>query len=212
MPGKEPRRQRERGTVTNWVTVDYGFVKREGRSSDDIQLHVNNAKGEAFKKYLRQHGLAPGVRVKFVVDFEENRGRPYAAEWEMCDPPKFDMSPSRSRSGGRRRSRSRSRRGGKARRSPSYNGTKKSKRGRSSPSPPRKRASPSPARKRRSRSPQRKRGSPSPQQKRGSPSRKRDASGSGKKSRSPRKSRSARKSPSQSRRRAKSRSRSRSRS
>merc|ERR1740121_3474415 len=92
MPPRElykpaPKRKRERGTVTNWVCVDYGFVKREERANDDIQLHVNNAKGEAFKKYLRAHGLAPGIKVKFCVDFEENRGRPYASEWEMVTPP-----------------------------------------------------------------------------------------------------------------------------
>eukprot|EP00419_Tripos_fusus_P062138 CAMPEP_0172910576 /NCGR_PEP_ID=MMETSP1075-20121228/184879_1 /TAXON_ID=2916 /ORGANISM="Ceratium fusus, Strain PA161109" /LENGTH=92 /DNA_ID=CAMNT_0013768737 /DNA_START=20 /DNA_END=294 /DNA_ORIENTATION=+ len=87
-----PKRPRERGTVTNWVRADYGFVKREGKSTDDIQLHINNAKGERFKEYIREHGLAPGVRVKFVVDYEENRGRPYAAEWEMVNPPKELLS------------------------------------------------------------------------------------------------------------------------
>eukprot|EP00971_Amphidinium_carterae_P119585 2369160-Amphidinium_carterae.1 len=66
-------RKRERGTVTNWVrsiadqirggltfclacnevTQDYGFVKREGRHTDDIQLHISNAKGEKFKRYIR---------------------------------------------------------------------------------------------------------------------------------------------------------------
>jgi len=49
-------------------------------------------------RYLRQHGLAPGVRVKFCVDFEENRGRPYAANWEMVTPPSFDEYRTRSRS------------------------------------------------------------------------------------------------------------------
>lgn len=54
-----------------WKTAEYGFVKREGRHNDDIQLHVANAKGERFKKYVRRYGLQPGVRVKFDVDFEE---------------------------------------------------------------------------------------------------------------------------------------------
>ena len=45
-------------------------MKREGRHNDDIQLHVANAKGERFKDYIRRHGVAPGVRVKFDVDFE----------------------------------------------------------------------------------------------------------------------------------------------
>ncbi|CAK9082916.1 unnamed protein product [Durusdinium trenchii] len=89
-------------TVVAWKTAEYGFVKREGRHNDDIQLHVANAKGERFKKYVRRYGLQPGVRVKFDVDFEENRGRPFASNWEMVDPP--HLSASRSRSG---RSRSR---------------------------------------------------------------------------------------------------------
>lgn len=54
-----------------WKTADYGFVKREGRNNDDIQLHVANAKGERFKKYVRRYGMQAGVRVKFDVDFEE---------------------------------------------------------------------------------------------------------------------------------------------
>ncbi|OLQ13087.1 hypothetical protein AK812_SmicGene2947 [Symbiodinium microadriaticum] len=58
-------------TVVAWKTADYGFVKREGRHNDDIQLHVANAKGERFKNYIRRNGVAPGVRVKFDVDFEE---------------------------------------------------------------------------------------------------------------------------------------------
>jgi hypothetical protein len=50
-------------------------VKREGRHNDDIQLHVANAKGERFKKYVRRYGMQAGVRVKFDVDFEEPRSR-----------------------------------------------------------------------------------------------------------------------------------------
>lgn len=117
---KEWRKPRERGTVCRWVCIDYGFVTRDGRANDDIQLHVNNAKGEKFKKWLRKNGLNEGDRVKFAVDFEENRGRPFAAEWELVEPPRLD-SRSRSRSSGRGRGRSRS--GGKrrsSRRSPSY--------------------------------------------------------------------------------------------
>merc|ERR1719464_2611531 len=133
MPVAQPRRPRERGTVTNWVREDYGFVKREGRSSDDIQLHVSNAKGEKFKKHLKRHGLAPGIRVKFVVDFEENRGRPYAAEWEMCEPPEFsDSSASRSRGRG----------GGRGKRSPSYGRSGKRSPSRRRRSPSRRRRSP----------------------------------------------------------------------
>ncbi|CAL1144099.1 unnamed protein product [Cladocopium goreaui] len=66
--GNKPR---ERGTVVAWKTAEYGFVKREGRHNDDIQLHVANAKGERFKKYVRRYGMQAGVRVKFDVDFEE---------------------------------------------------------------------------------------------------------------------------------------------
>ena len=57
-----------------WKTAEYGFVKREGRHNDDIQLHVANAKGERFKKYVRRYGMQAGVRVKFDVDFEEPHG------------------------------------------------------------------------------------------------------------------------------------------
>ncbi|CAJ1351265.1 unnamed protein product, partial [Effrenium voratum] len=84
-------------TVVAWKTAEYGFVKREGRHNDDIQLHVANAKGESFKNYIKRYGMAPGVRVKFDVDFEENRGRPYASNWEMVDPPRFSESPGRSK-------------------------------------------------------------------------------------------------------------------
>ena len=41
-----------RGTVVAWKTADYGFVKREGRHNDDIQLHIANAKGERFKSLI----------------------------------------------------------------------------------------------------------------------------------------------------------------
>ena len=63
------------GTVVAWKTAEYGFVKREGRHNDDIQLHVANAKGEKFKKYVRRYGMQPGVRIKFDVDFEERNQR-----------------------------------------------------------------------------------------------------------------------------------------
>merc|ERR1712232_1250881 len=122
MPQNKPR---ERGVVTNWVTQEYGFVKREGRSTDDIHLHISNAKGEKFKGWIRRHGIAPGARVKFDVDFEQNRGRPYAANWEMVSPPRYSVS--RSRSGSK-----------KARRSPSYK-----KKQRRSPSRKKERRSPS---------------------------------------------------------------------
>eukprot|EP00439_Symbiodinium_sp_Y106_P040528 s4640_g4.t6 len=134
------------GTVVAWKTADYGFVKREGRHNDDIQLHVANAKGERFKNYIRRNGVAPGVRVKFDVDFEENRGRPYAANWELVDPPKFSESPSRSR--GRRKSPSQRRKRSpsvRKRRSPSV-------KRRGSPSVKRPRSSPSRSRSRRKRS------------------------------------------------------------
>eukprot|EP00434_Breviolum_minutum_P012763 symbB.v1.2.011249.t2/scaffold748.1/size165754/3 len=136
MRGNKPR---ERGTVVAWKTAEYGFVKREGRHNDDIQLHVANAKGEKFKKYVRRYGMQPGVRIKFDVDFEENRGRPFASNWEMVDPPHLSGSRSRSRSGrsGRRRSK---------RKSPSV------RRSRGSPSLKRSRASPSIKRPGRSRS------------------------------------------------------------
>merc|ERR1712216_529523 len=91
-------------------------------------MGIANAKGEKFKAYIRRHGMAPGTKVKFDVDFEENRGRPFAANWEMADPPNFDRSTSRSGSK-------------KGRRSPSY---KKSRR---SPSIRRQCSSPSPRRK-----------------------------------------------------------------
>ncbi|CAK0860064.1 unnamed protein product [Prorocentrum cordatum] len=178
-----------------------------GRSTDSIQLHIANAKGERFKKYLQQHGLAPGVRVKFVVDFEENRGRPYAAEWEMCEPPKFsDSSASRSRGrGGGRRSPSR------RRRSPSRRGRSAGRR--RSPSPAGRRASPSPQRKRagsRSRSGDGKKGAGkrSPSRSRSRSAKKGDRKGAGKKSPSRSRSRAdekkgaGRKAPSRSRSRS----------
>eukprot|EP00435_Cladocopium_sp_Y103_P027675 s1935_g6.t2 len=146
--GNKPR---ERGTVVAWKTAEYGFVKREGRHNDDIQLHVANAKGERFKKYVRRYGMQAGVRVKFDVDFEEppiltmaeaeqeNRGRPFASNWEMVDPPHLSASRSRSR-----------------RRSPSGRGSKRKspsvRRSRGSPSVKRSRASPSVKRPGRSRS------------------------------------------------------------
>eukprot|EP00416_Gambierdiscus_australes_P045659 CAMPEP_0171098286 /NCGR_PEP_ID=MMETSP0766_2-20121228/48035_1 /TAXON_ID=439317 /ORGANISM="Gambierdiscus australes, Strain CAWD 149" /LENGTH=143 /DNA_ID=CAMNT_0011557611 /DNA_START=144 /DNA_END=577 /DNA_ORIENTATION=- len=87
MPDRKPR---ERGVVTNWVNADYGFAKRDSKGTD-VHVHITNAKSERLKRYVHTYGLAPGVRIKFDVDFEENRGRPYAANWEMVDPPKYDV-------------------------------------------------------------------------------------------------------------------------
>eukprot|EP00811_Abedinium_folium_P004766 NODE_14388_length_1112_cov_2.387817.p1 GENE.NODE_14388_length_1112_cov_2.387817~~NODE_14388_length_1112_cov_2.387817.p1 ORF type:complete len:163 (-),score=24.36 NODE_14388_length_1112_cov_2.387817:538-1026(-) len=87
---------RERGYVTNWFRQrGYGFVSREGRSCDDIQLHVESAKGSELKAYIRKNGLRVGAKVKFAVDYEEHKGKPFAAEWELLDGPSFR---SRSRS------------------------------------------------------------------------------------------------------------------
>jgi len=80
--------------VVAWKTAEYGFVKREGRHNDDIQLHVANAKGEKFKKYVRRYGMQPGVRIKFDVDFEERNqclqissGSSHRLVW-ACSMPK----------------------------------------------------------------------------------------------------------------------------
>lgn len=52
-----------------------------------------NAKGERFKNYVRRYGMQVGARVKFDVDFEENRGRPYANNWapQQCLRPLFPI-------------------------------------------------------------------------------------------------------------------------
>jgi len=208
--------KRETGEVSNWFKPrGYGFVTREGRESSfasDIQLHTANAKGARLKEYLKQHGLMLGAKIRYTVDFEENKGKAYAAQWELVDAPDFSQSRSRSRPGRARRSPSYGGRGPK-RRSPSV------KRGRSrrSPSVKRTRKSPSYGRPAR-RSPSygggaaKRKASPSPGSgDKDSPEKKSKSKSDGRKKakrRSPSKSPSAKKRPSSDASRSRSRSRS----
>lgn len=132
-----PTQKRETGEVSNWFKPrGYGFVTREGKESSfasDIQLHTANAKGTRLKEYLRQHGLMLGAKIRYTVDYEENKGKAYAAQWELVDAPDFSRSRSRN---------------ARARKSPSYGNRRPRKspsvkRGRRSPSVKRARSSPS---------------------------------------------------------------------
>jgi len=132
-----PTQKRETGEVSNWFKPrGYGFVTREGKESSfasDIQLHTANAKGARLKEYLRQHGLMLGAKIRYTVDYEENKGKAYAAQWELVDAPDFSRSRSRNT---------------RARKSPSYGSRRPRKspsvkRGRRSPSVKRARSSPS---------------------------------------------------------------------
>lgn len=122
--------KREIGEVSNWFKQrGYGFVTREGRESSfasDIQLHIANAKGQRLKEYVQKHGLMLGAKIKYSVDYEENKGKAFAAQWELVDAPDFNGSRSRSanreRPGRARKSPSY----GRARRSPSYGRARKS--------------------------------------------------------------------------------------
>mmetsp|Transcript_8107 Transcript_8107/g.10572 ORF Transcript_8107/g.10572 Transcript_8107/m.10572 type:complete len:189 (-) Transcript_8107:141-707(-) len=150
----ERSKRREIGEVSNWFKQrGYGFVTREGRESSfasDIQLHIANAKGQRLKAYLEKHGLMLGAKIKYAVDFEQNKGKAFAAEWELVDAPDFNGSRSRS---SERKPATRARRSpsyGGARKSPSYGRTRKSPSyGRASQG---RRGSPSPVRKKAKRS------------------------------------------------------------
>lgn len=125
-----PRSRNETGFVTNFFKArGYGFVTREGKESSlstDIQLHVENAKGDKLKEYIRKNGLRSGAKVSFTVDYEEHKGKPFASNWTLCDGP--DFSRSRSRSGQRVRGSPSPLRGrGRQRASPSYGRNKKAR-------------------------------------------------------------------------------------
>merc|ERR1739846_142947 len=105
--------------------------------ASDVQLHVAHAKGSRLQEWIKTNGLQGGEKVRYTLDFEENRGKGYAADWELVEPPFLPNSRSRSRGGartrrspsyGQTRSRKSPSRGRKSRRSPSYG------RGRKSPS------------------------------------------------------------------------------
>mmetsp|Transcript_28197 Transcript_28197/g.81197 ORF Transcript_28197/g.81197 Transcript_28197/m.81197 type:complete len:174 (-) Transcript_28197:46-567(-) len=130
-----PTSKSETGFVAGFFTQrGYGFVTRDGQESSlasDIQLHIHHAKGQKLKAHVKKHGVKFGSRIRYIVDYEENRGKPYAAQWEILDRPELrDSSRSRSGAGRARASPSygRGRRAGR-RRSPSYG------RGRRSASP-----------------------------------------------------------------------------
>uniref|UniRef100_A0A7S1ACF2 CSD domain-containing protein n=1 Tax=Noctiluca scintillans TaxID=2966 RepID=A0A7S1ACF2_NOCSC len=157
-------RRRETGVVSNFFRQRcYGFVTREGKESSfstDVQLHIENAKGDKLKDYVRKQGLLPGQQIRYTLDFEEHKGKGYAANWELVNGP--SLSPSRSPRGrgspsyGRDRSPPRrARRSPCARSSPSYgrsrpDGERGRHRGRSESSSPSRRRKRS--RRRRSRS------------------------------------------------------------
>eukprot|EP00450_Noctiluca_scintillans_P019651 CAMPEP_0194525740 /NCGR_PEP_ID=MMETSP0253-20130528/61330_1 /TAXON_ID=2966 /ORGANISM="Noctiluca scintillans" /LENGTH=158 /DNA_ID=CAMNT_0039370505 /DNA_START=110 /DNA_END=583 /DNA_ORIENTATION=- len=96
-------RRRETGVVSNFFRQRcYGFVTREGKESSfstDVQLHIENAKGDKLKDYVRKQGLLPGQQIRYTLDFEEHKGKGYAANWELVKVQVFRQVGARGAAG-----------------------------------------------------------------------------------------------------------------